>query len=299
MGELTSIHEISLQRPAVGSEPEPRVCTICGEKVPALLTITGQWVERFCECERALRRQEKEKAEHKLLMKYMAEHTFGGWLGKEWLNPESVKTLGTKKIETYDTERMDEYKTIRYAYTHETNGEKKERYRKTLERFEEGRKTWRNAKQKALDFAKNPQGSFLIYGEYGLGKSHLLAGICNELRHHGPSVSSLYVVAPRFFSVFNDRMKHTGNEWDLVRQMCTTPLAVFDDIDKIDPKTFREETLYQIIDERVSAGLPIAMSMNSMSTLATIVGKAAYSRLMVGCIPVEVVSEDYRLNLMQ
>lgn len=303
MGELTSInamlqraaHAIRIQEP----EPAPRTCTICGASVPALLIPSGRWIERRCACERAASQQERERDEHRARMKAMAENTYHGWLGKEWLNPTWVREMSHKKFENYDTMRTPEFNKLRGAVKYVTDPEEKEKLQKIIVEFDQWRRTWANALEKAQTFAANPQGVLLLYGEYGLGKTHLLAAVCNSIRHHTPPVSSLFVVTPKFFSAFYDHMQHTHDEWHLVRQACTTKLLVFDDLDKSGPKEFRQETFYQIIDERINANLPMAISTNKMETLESYIGEAAYSRLMAGCVPVELAGKDYRLNLVR
>jgi len=310
MGELSSIKSSITQFAGmmrnvqpVEPEPAPRICTICGNFVSPLLTITGRYVVRRCVCERDLDRQKKEAEEHKALMRRMAEHTYHGWLGEEWKNLNMVRELSTKTFENYDAARQDEYKRLNANYNYllknpgNTPTEVLAKMEKSIVSFPEWRRTWRNALEQAQAFAADPRGVILFGGPFGLGKTHLLAAICNALRHRTPAVSSLFVVTPKFFSVYYERMNDKHDEWVILQQACTTKLLVFDDLDKLGPKEFRQEIFFQIIDERITSRLPIAISTNKMESLQAYIGEAAYSRLMSGCTSVELAGRDYRVSL--
>ncbi len=58
---------------------------------------------------------------------------------------------------------------------------------KTFDSFDPSRPE--AAYEKAFAFANNPQGNVLLYGNYGTGKTHLEAGICNYLREVGRLVA--------------------------------------------------------------------------------------------------------------
>jgi DNA replication protein DnaC len=308
MGELTPINAISettltlngkrVQRGPAEPAPAPRICEICGASVPALLTVTGYWVERQCKCERDLRRQKAEKREHRELMKSMSEYTYEGWLGSEFLRPRMVLERAAMRFSQYDANRQSEYERLRRIYQ-KAAPEQKEHMQFIIAEFERDRATWRNALDQAQRFAENPRGVFLIYGGYGLGKTHLLASICNALRHRESPVSSLFVLASHFFQAIYGKMSGDGEVWELIRRASTAKLLVIDDLDKASPKDFRQEVLFQIIDERVTAGLSMAVSTNKMASLAEYIGDAAYSRLMQRCIPVEMTGKDYRLNMVE
>jgi DNA replication protein DnaC len=74
-------------------------------------------------------------------------------------------------------------------------------------------------------------------------------------------------------------------------------LLVLDDLDKLKPSEFREETLYKILNGRSTAGLPMAFSANrAPDELVRWIGEASRSRLMAGLIPVPMNGPDYRLE---
>ena len=154
------------------------------------------------------------------------------------------------------------------------------------------RKSLQIALTKCKAFAESPQGVLLLHGPCGLGKTHLLASVCNRLRERG--IGSLFTTSPKFFSAFYDRMGHTNDEWDLVKWAIMTPFLVIDDLDKATAKEFRKEVFYQIIDERMKAERPIGISTNQLQDFSLYIGEASFSRLMNGLQPVKMSGKDYR-----
>src|SRR5712691_10114833 len=164
---------------------------------------------------------------------------------------------------------------------------------KTFANFRQNEK--KDGYQAAVAYAHNPVGSLILYGSYGTGKTHLLAAICNALREQ--QTRSLFTTAPKLFAAYQDRMLSEGDHWSLVKQAISTPLLVLDDIDKAKPSEAREQLYFLIIDERVKAGKPIALSTNKLSELAHYVGGACVSRLMEHAKAVEMIGRDQRLGV--
>lgn len=164
---------------------------------------------------------------------------------------------------------------------------------KTFETFQVYRQP--EAYEAARGFTLNPTGSFVLYGPYGTGKTHLLAAICNELR--GVEMASRFTTAPKLFKAIQLEIGHHDDFYKIMRKAIMTPLLVLDDVDKAKPSEFREETYYEIIDERTKHGRPIAISTNKLTDLAYYIGGAAYSRLSIGKVAVEMTGADFRMEM--
>lgn len=279
--------------PAIEKKPDAWICPICGPVEP-FLRPDGRYIARTCACQRRAKHEALEAEKRQEQLQTMAERTFGKWLGDEWFDVHACRELSARCFEQYDTERKEEYQRLVLLHSKETDLARRELRKKEAESFLADRRSWKNAKEKAMMFAENPQGIFIIYGPSGLGKSTLLYCIANALRNRPVPVSSLVTTVPKFFMALYDRMNHESDVWNLVRQASTTPLLFLEEPDKINPKESKKEILFQIIEERVAAGRPIAMSVNDMQGLASYIGDNAYSRLMDGCIPVKVTGKDYR-----
>ena len=147
----------------------------------------------------------------------------------------------------------------------------------------------------AQAFAASPRGMLAFYGSFGTGKTHLLAAIANAVTAVGHVCRFASVVS--LFDAIGERIGQGEDYHDLLRRAIQAPLLLLDDIDKLKPSEFREETLYKILNGRSSAGLPLALSANNApDELVRWIGGAGCSRLMAGLIPVPMYGPDYRLE---
>lgn len=141
-------------------------------------------------------------------------------------------------------------------------------------------------------FVQVMEGSFVLHGLFGTGKTHLLAAICNRLRALGKE--SRFVPSPNLFRAIQQRIRFDEDYSSIISRASSTPLLVIDDIDKAKWSEFREEVYFAIIDTRVKRGLPTAISTNRLDELANFVGGAVSSRLSISQIEVEMNGQDYR-----
>jgi DNA replication protein DnaC len=169
----------------------------------------------------------------------------------------------------------------------------KELRKKTFATFDQQRQP--EAFETARLFASLLKGAFILHGTYGTGKTHLLAAICNELINQ--QKASHFITAPKLFAALQTYIQFHDDYHSIVRQAIHTPLLVIDDVDKAKHTDFREEIYFEIVDERVKRGLPIAISTNRLSDLEQFVGGAVCSRLSIGQIAIEMSGADYRLEL--
>lgn len=145
-------------------------------------------------------------------------------------------------------------------------------------------------------FLEVGKGSLVLHGTFGTGKTHLLAALCNEALR-SKRMFSLFTTAPKLFSAIQARISADEDYSRLITAAIKTPLLVIDDIDKAKHTDFREEIYFEIIDERVKAGRPTAISTNKLAELERFVGGAVCSRLKVGQMAVEMIGTDYREGL--
>ncbi|HEY7417089.1 MAG TPA: DnaA/Hda family protein [Ktedonobacteraceae bacterium] len=147
----------------------------------------------------------------------------------------------------------------------------------------------------ATMFADRLRGTLVLYGPFGLGKTHLLTGICNAL--HEKETASKFCTAPNLFAAIQDCINRHEDYNSIINNAIWTPLLVIDDVDKARYKEFREEVYFDILDGRVQRGLPTAISTNLLSDLGSYVGGACLSRLSIGQLAVEMDGNDYRKEL--
>lgn len=146
-------------------------------------------------------------------------------------------------------------------------------------------------------FAQTLKGTLVLYGPFGVGKTHLLAALCNYLNTHGENNTPRFVTSPNLFASISHHMSKNWDYADLIYNAATCSLLILDDVDKAKWSEFREETYFAIIDQRVNQGLPTALSTNRLTELETFVGGAVASRLSIGQIAIEMTGQDYRPQL--
>lgn len=262
----------ALARQARATEPPPAEfiwsCPTCGLIEPYALP-SGRWIRRSCACERK-QREERERQESLATWRHdQLVRTFGGWLGSHWIDNPFIEKMASKTFKTYDPMRQPE------AY------------------------------EKALAFAQAPQGNNLLFwGEYGLGKTHLEAAICNYVRDVGwrkedgklrPS-GSIFVSAPQLFMVHNETRKAFDQTAHirLMETLMGSPLLVIDDIDKKTPREWDWDIYWMIFEARYTARRPTILSTNKRADLARYIGEASLSRLSRRLVSVEMHGDDYR-----
>jgi DNA replication protein DnaC len=145
-------------------------------------------------------------------------------------------------------------------------------------------------------WASKPQGALILYGPYGVGKTHLLSAIISAALEE-QKIESLFMTPADLFKAIQERIQSHEHYTTLIDRAIATPLLVIDDVDKLKPTDFRLEVYFDIIDKRVIKGRPIAISTNRLDELASFVGGAVADRLNVGQIAVEMVGESYRKQL--
>jgi DNA replication protein DnaC len=148
----------------------------------------------------------------------------------------------------------------------------------------------------AQAFALDPVGTLALYGDFGTGKTHLLAAIANAGATAGRTSRFASVVS--LFDALQERIQAGQDYHELLRKAIEAPLLVLDDLDKLKPSEFREETLYKLLNGRCNAGLPLAISSNNApNDLERWIGSAGRSRLMQVLIPVPMKGLDNRLEI--
>lgn len=166
---------------------------------------------------------------------------------------------------------------------------------KTFDNFQADRQP--EGYEAARLFADDPFGCLTLHGTFGTGKTHLLSAVCNKSLYNAKPCYSLFTTAPMLFGAIQERIGHNEDYFPIIDRAIQTPLLVIDDVDKAKWTEFREEIYFSIVDRRVQAGRPIAISTNRLSDLADFVGGAVCSRLKIGQIDVEMAGADYREEL--
>ena len=131
---------------------------------------------------------------------------------------------------------------------------------KRLELPHEQRQNLRQAYNLAVEFARSPEGWLVFHGLNGCGKTHLAAAIANYVLAQGKPV--LFVVVPDLLdhlrSTFSPDSRISYDE--LFEKLKETPLLVLDDFGEQSTTPWAQEKLYQLINYRYNARLPMVVT---------------------------------------
>jgi len=122
------------------------------------------------------------------------------------------------------------------------------------------RENLRTAFNQAVEFARSPEGWVIFHGLNGCGKTHLAAAIANYRLAQGKPV--LFVVVPDLLdhlrSTFSPDSKISYDEFS--EKLKKTPLLILDDFGEQSATPWAQEKLYQLINYRYNARLPMVVT---------------------------------------
>ncbi len=131
---------------------------------------------------------------------------------------------------------------------------------KRLELPTEQRQNLRQAYNLAVDFARSPEGWLIFQGVNGCGKTHLAAAIANYRLTQGKPV--FFVVVPDLLdhlrSTFSPDSKISYDEFS--EKIKEVPLLILDDFGEQAATPWAQEKLYQLINYRYNARLPMVVT---------------------------------------
>ena len=150
----------------------------------------------------------------------------------------------------------------------------------------------RNYVENFAEMKENGKG-LVFFGQVGTGKTFAAASIANALidKGHPCIVTNFARLVNTIFGMYEGKQ-------DYIDSLNRYHLLVIDDLAAERNTEYMNEIVYNIIDSRYRAGLPIIITTNLTATElknpADISKKRIYSRLFDMCILVEVSGEDRR-----
>ncbi len=124
----------------------------------------------------------------------------------------------------------------------------------------EQRQNLRQAFHLAVEFAHSPEGWLIFQGVNGCGKTHLAAAIANYRLAQGKPV--FFVVVPDLLdhlrSTFSPDSKISYDQF--FEEIKQTPLLILDDFGEQSATLWAQEKLYQLINYRYNARLPMVIT---------------------------------------
>lgn len=161
------------------------------------------------------------------------------------------------------------------------------------------RKTMAAILQRCRDYADHfstASESLLFLGRTGLGKTHLSLAIAGQTASQGAAVlySSAQGIIDRYERVRFDRSP-TAEDRDFVQMAPRCDLLVIDDLGSEFSTTFSQSVFYNLLNERITAGLPVILSTNlTLEQLNTTYNERIASRVLCGCTSYSFAGKDIR-----
>lgn len=146
------------------------------------------------------------------------------------------------------------------------------------------------------DFRKQGKG-LLLYGTVGTGKSYFAACVANALLDRG------YPVYMRNFIEIASALSETWDKQGYYDSLNRFPLLILDDLAAERKTEYMSEIVYNVIDARSRAGLPLIITSNltgaELQNPSDMAYKRAFSRIYEMCIPVKVEGKDRRAEKLK
>jgi chromosomal replication initiator protein len=121
------------------------------------------------------------------------------------------------------------------------------------------------ARAAAIQVAGNPGTAYnplFIYGGVGLGKTHLLQAIGNELKQHNPEAKIRYLHAERYVSDVVKAYEHKAFD-EFKRQYHSLDLLLIDDIQFFAKKTRTQEEFFYAFNSLIEAKKQIVITCDT------------------------------------
>lgn len=123
---------------------------------------------------------------------------------------------------------------------------------------------------------------FFLYGGPGLGKTHLVQAIGNEVAKNNPKMRVLYLPINQFYTEFVDALQHKGGMEGFRKKYYGVDLLIIDDFQFIVGKEKSQEEFFHLFNSMHQAGKQIIITSDRLPEQIKTVDQRLASRLTMG-----------------
>ncbi len=173
-------------------------------------------------------------------------------------------------------------------------GNQKKRLKLSLDKFVVGssNELAYNAAKAVVNEQQSPFNPLFIHGGYGVGKTHLLQGICNAVCEKRPQTNWLYLSAEDFVNQFVLALKIKKLE-AFRRRMRQTDLLAIDDIHFLASKPSTQEEFLHTFNTISLAGKQVVMASDAHPKMIGQLSEKLVNRFVSGMV-VKIDIPDFR-----
>lgn len=130
-----------------------------------------------------------------------------------------------------------------------------------------------------------------IYGNSGLGKTHLLHAICNYLKENRPEIKYLYIDGNDFISLIINSLKEKNTD-QLINSICDLDYLLIDDIQHLARTNQSQELFFNIYNKLKSNGKQIVLTSDVYPSELKNINDRIISRFTSG-LSVSITSPEF------
>ena len=133
-----------------------------------------------------------------------------------------------------------------------------------------------------IDHPGERYNPFFLYGGPGLGKTHLVQAIGNEVMKNNPKLKVLYIPINQFYTEFVNAVQHQGGMDGFRKKYYGLDLLIIDDFQFIVNKEKSQEEFFHLFNNMHQAGKQIIVTSDRLPNQIKTVDERLASRLTMG-----------------
>jgi DNA replication protein DnaC len=179
-------------------------------------------------------------------------------------------------------------------------------YESTFDNFDAYNDELRRHLEICRSFAEHPDGKLVMLGENGNGKTHLAVSVLKKL---DGAIYTAYEIGLMLRQSYNNG---DLNEWKIYNELCSVPILVIDEVEKIKDSEAKQNWMSYVIGKRYNRMLPLILIANCHTKADCRESKKpcpkcleyhlendVISRIIEDGIIIKFNTEDYRRHIRQ